>query len=205
VTIAVGGPLLLLSLWRGGWWFALVLAAISVFGFAEILYLYGHGTLPGFERPLGYGLGFVAALAYIPFFLGHLWQLRLGPDGLHRALFTVLVVWATDFVAFFGGRYLGRRKLAPRLSPGKTVEGAVAGVAAGTAVAWYGGLGVVFGVLVAVAAVVGDLFESWLKRRAGVKDSGNILPGHGGVLDRFDSLFLASPVAYWFFHLHPHP
>ncbi len=203
-TVLVGGPLILLAVYVGGWWLLGTLALISAIGFAEILYLYGHGTMPGFERPLGYGLGFTAALLYIPVLLGHLYLLRAGPDGLARALVTVAVVWATDLAAFFAGRYLGRRKLAPRLSPGKTVEGAVAGVVAGIVVAviGFGAAGVLFGLVVAVAAIIGDLFESWLKRRARVKDSGTILPGHGGVLDRFDSLILAAPMAYWLLRLH---
>ncbi len=200
----VGGPLIVLAVYAGGWWLIGALAAISGVGFAEILYLYGHGTMPGFERPLGYGVGFTAALLYIPVLLGHLYLLRAGPEGLLRALVTLAVVWSTDVVAFFAGRYLGRHKLAPRLSPGKTVEGAIAGLVAGMAVAviGFGPAGALFGLTVAIAAVVGDLFESWLKRRARVKDSGTILPGHGGVLDRFDSLFLAAPVAYWFLRLH---
>jgi CDP-diglyceride synthetase len=204
-TVLVGGPLILLAVYEGGWWLLGVLALISAVGFAEILYLYGHGTMPGFERPLGYGLGFTAALLYIPVLLGHLYLLRAaGPQGRPEALVTVAVVWATDLVAFFAGRHLGRRKLAPRLSPGKTVEGAIAGVLAGVVVAviGFGGGGAPFGLAVAGAAVVGDLFESWLKRRARVKDSGTILPGHGGVLDRFDSLILAAPVAYWLLRLH---
>jgi phosphatidate cytidylyltransferase len=201
-TVLVGGPLILWAVWTGGWPLLGALALVSAVGFAEILYLYGHGTMPGFERPLGYGLGFTAALLYIPFLLGHLYLLRAGPEGLRRALLTVAAVWATDLVAFFAGRYLGRHKLAPRLSPGKTVEGAVAGLLAGMAVGVIGHLGAAFGLAVAVAAEAGDLFESWLKRRARVKDSGTILPGHGGVLDRFDSLFLAAPVAYWFLRLH---
>ena len=200
-TVLVGGPLVLWAVYEGGWLLIGVLLFISALGFAEILYLYGHGTMPGFERPLGYGLGFTAAVLYIPVLLGHLLLIRAGPDGMAHALLTVALVWATDLVAFFAGRYLGRHKLAPRLSPGKTVEGALAGVVAGVVVAMLGHLGLLFGVVVSIAAIVGDLFESWLKRRARVKDSGTILPGHGGVLDRFDSLILAAPVAYWLLRL----
>lgn len=204
LTVVVGAPLILAAVWFGGWPLIILLTGISALGFAEILYLYGHGTMPGFERPVGYSVGFVAALLYIPVFLGHLFLLRMGgPLGRARALDTVVLVWVNDIMAFLVGMVLGRRKLAPRLSPGKTVEGAVAGVITAVAVAHWLGLSPLFGALVAVAAQGGDLFESWLKRRASVKDSGNILPGHGGVLDRFDSLFLAAPVAYWFFQIHP--
>jgi CDP-diglyceride synthetase len=115
------------------------------------------------------------------------------------------LVWAMDIGAYFAGRAWGRRKLAPRLSPGKTVEGLLGGLLAalGVAVAarvlwperfpawpWWIGLCAV----VALVSVAGDLYESRLKRRAGVKDSGRLLPGHGGVLDRVDSLLAAAPV-----------
>lgn len=117
-------------------------------------------------------------------------------------LMTILAVWAADVVAYTVGSTIGRRKVAPRISPGKTWEGTVAGVlaAAGVVVlvnwpvagvhAWW----VAVAVLIGPAAFAGDLLESWVKRRAGVKNSGALLPGHGGVLDRADSLFAAAPV-----------
>ena len=110
-------------------------------------------------------------------------------------LWAFIVTWATDIGAFAVGRAIGRRKLAPTISPGKTLEGLYGGVviAALLAAAWvvYTGLPlalVVLAPIFAVAAQAGDLFESWVKRRAGVKDSGHILPGHGGLLDRLDGL-----------------
>ncbi|CAN5588423.1 phosphatidate cytidylyltransferase [soil metagenome] len=127
----------------------------------------------------------------------------------------VLLTWASDTFAYFAGRTWGRRKLIPRVSPGKTVEGAT-GALLGTilvaaAYSWVLGLfatyrlsllqAVVLGVLISVAAQVGDLVESLLKRDAGVKDSGTLLPGHGGALDRFDSLLFTLPIAYGFFRL----
>lgn len=138
------------------------------------------------------------------------------PDALHGTALVfapVLLTWASDTFAYFVGRAFGRRKLIPRVSPGKTVEGSL-GALAGTVLVAVGytwvlarfptyrmGLGeaVVFGVLVSVAAQVGDLAESLLKRDAGVKDSGALLPGHGGALDRFDSLLFTLPLAYLFF------
>jgi phosphatidate cytidylyltransferase len=126
------------------------------------------------------------------------------PFGLVAILFILFVVWATDIAAYFGGRALGGPKLWPRVSPKKTWSGALAGLVAAAVV---GGLTVwmtignpLFGLLLAVplsiAAQVGDLFESAMKRRFGVKDSGTIIPGHGGVLDRVDGLFSAA-VAAW--------
>jgi len=123
------------------------------------------------------------------------------------ALLTVLLaVWAGDTFAYFGGRLLGRHKMAPATSPGKTWEGFVFGTAATIFVAFVAlykqdfltipqsiGLGVVL----ALAAPIGDLFESLLKRDAGVKDSGRLLGGHGGMLDRLDAFFFAGPAAYF--------
>ncbi len=127
------------------------------------------------------------------------------PDG-HRWLFVALaIVWAADTGAYFAGRHYGKRKLAPRISPNKTVEGVLGGLACGLLVALvfapFAGatlaqlplVGLV--ALVAVGfSVVGDLFESLLKRHVGAKDSGDLIPGHGGVLDRIDGVVAALPV-----------
>jgi phosphatidate cytidylyltransferase len=119
--------------------------------------------------------------------------------GLDLLVWTFIVTWSTDIGAYFAGRRLGRRKLAPSISPGKTVEGLYGGIAAATLLggAWAlaRGLGIALlplAPVLAIAAQAGDLFESGMKRRAGVKDSGTWLPGHGGVLDRLDGLI---PVA----------
>ncbi len=126
-------------------------------------------------------------------------------------LLPLLATWAGDSAAYFVGRAVGRHKLAPLASPGKTVEGALAGLAgaalAGAAlVGWSGAnlealnlgpvAGAWMGLVVGAAAQVGDLAESVLKREAGVKDSGRLLPGHGGMLDRVDSLLFAFPVTW---------
>jgi phosphatidate cytidylyltransferase len=120
---------------------------------------------------------------------------RSGGDGLALLMWVFLVTWATDIGAYFVGRAYGRRKLAPSISPGKTVEGLWGGVAVATVVggawAWATELGswlFVLAPLFAIAAQAGDLFESNMKRKAGLKDSGNWLPGHGGLLDRLDGL-----------------
>jgi len=123
------------------------------------------------------------------------------------ALLTVLLaVWAGDTFAYFGGRLLGRHKMAPATSPGKTWEGFVFGTAATIFVAFVAlckenfmtiGESIVLGVVLALAAPIGDLFESLLKRDAGVKDSGNLLGAHGGMLDRLDAFLFAAPAAYF--------
>ena len=130
-------------------------------------------------------------------------------------LAAMAVVWIADTAAYFTGRKFGRRKLAPSISPGKSWEGVCGGLAAvalyALALVPFAGagratrdgrprssviaLGAVFVVLLAAVSVVGDLFESMLKRQAGVKDSGALLPGHGGVLDRIDALLSAMPLA----------
>ena len=125
--------------------------------------------------------------------------------GLVAMLFVFAVVWGTDILAYFVGRAIGGPKLAPRISPGKTWSGAiggtVAGVAAGTAVAlahfpitspWIPGIAL----LLSIASQIGDLFESFIKRRFGVKDSSKLIPGHGGVMDRVDGLVFASFAAF---------
>jgi phosphatidate cytidylyltransferase len=139
----------------------------------------------------------------------HLAGVAVSPGGV-LLLMPVLLTWASDIGAFFVGRAIGRRKLMPAISPSKTVAGAVGGLLASIVVAWlavrlalrpvaqlaFSPLGtIVFGAVISIAAQVGDLFESLLKREAGVKDSSSLIPGHGGVLDRFDSLLFALPTA----------
>lgn len=130
-----------------------------------------------------------------------------GVQGALVTLAVMLSIMASDAFAYFVGSAIGRHKLAPRISPGKSVEGFIGGLA-GSVVVWVafalllvGGMGVPMavgcGLVVGVAGVIGDLFESRLKRGAGVKDSGNILPGHGGLLDRSDSMLFGGVAAYF--------
>jgi phosphatidate cytidylyltransferase len=184
----VGGPAWVLTALTFG---AILLMAVTVFG-----------------RPLETAVGRVAiglaAIVYCSITLGFLVMMA-------RELILVLlaIIWAGDAAAYYGGRAFGRHPLAPRVSPKKTIEGAVAGLI-GSLIAgivlgvfyldesWSGLLGI--SVVTGGAGQVGDLAESVLKRSAGVKDSSSILPGHGGILDRLDSLFFTAPVFYWFFN-----
>jgi phosphatidate cytidylyltransferase len=140
--------------------------------------------------------------------LGHLLLIRDLPSYGRLAIITVLLtVFVSDTFAFIGGRIAGRHRMTPVVSPGKTWEGFVAGVVGGVLTSWIalyqeaifadGWRPFAFGGIVVAAAVIGDLFESLVKRDLGVKDSGGLLLGHGGMLDRVDSLLFAAPAAYF--------
>ena len=176
----------LLAAYVGGDVLALLVAAIATAMFYEWTRIVR-----------GWGLGWILSgffYALLPA-LALLWIRERDAHGLALLIWTFIVTWSTDIGAYFAGRNFGKRKLAPSISPNKTVEGLYGGIAAATLLggAWAlaSGLGkplLAFPLLFAIAAQMGDLFESWMKRRAGVKDSGNWLPGHGGVLDRLDGL-----------------
>lgn len=178
-----------LSIWQRGVG-GRPLAAVAITVFAA---LYTGGTLS-----FAYGLRY------------HRWTIGAAA-GTALLLLPVVLTWASDIGAYAVGRTIGRRKLIPAVSPGKTVEGAVGALVVTTLVAWLyvrtvlepvGHLSltvpgiVVFGVGLSIAAQLGDLAESLFKREAGVKDSSHLIPGHGGVLDRMDSLFFVLPIAY---------
>jgi phosphatidate cytidylyltransferase len=167
---------------------------------------------PGLRRTFVQWSWTIAGAVYVGWLLGHWAGLYVMPAGLALVVFGIFTTFFYDTFAYFTGRAFGRHKLAPRLSAGKTWEGAVGGLL----MAFVGGLLIRWGVrtlvgafplsipwtlvaagLVAVAAQMGDLVESALKRSAGAKDAGGILPGHGGMLDRFDSLLFVGPVLYY--------
>jgi phosphatidate cytidylyltransferase len=149
----------------------------------------------------------VLGAAWVGLGLAHLLLLRQVPSEGELATFTVLLaVWSGDIGAFFAGRLIGRHKLAPALSPGKTWEGFLFGTAATIFVAFVAlykqhylsiWQSIVLGAVIAIAAPLGDLFESALKRDMQVKDSGRLLAAHGGVLDRIDSLLFAVVASYY--------
>ena len=147
-------------------------------------------------------------VCYVNWLLGHVLWLRAIPDGLHWVLLLVWITWVGETAAYVVGTLLGRHKLAPVISPGKTVEGALAQfvasvLAALTAGDWlFPGLqlrdALVVGVLLGVLGQVGDLVESALKRSVGTKDTGQVIPGHGGILDRIDGLLFNAPALFYY-------
>jgi phosphatidate cytidylyltransferase len=146
------------------------------------------------------------AVLYAVVLLSHLYLLRQLPHGIEWTFLAISLVWANDIGAYLIGRQFGSHLLAPQVSPKKTVEGSLGGLLFSIVVAlvfWriVGGapwiMYIILGVIIGISAQIGDLFESALKRSAGVKDSGKLIPGHGGILDRFDSLIFALPLVYY--------
>ncbi|QQE76163.1 phosphatidate cytidylyltransferase [Brevibacillus composti] len=142
---------------------------------------------------IGYGFAFMAALRNVP------------DTGFMMTVLVIIGIWTTDSGAYFVGKAIGKRKLWPAISPNKTIEGSVGGLLAAVAVvlavnAWIGNIPVEKALMIAlvtgIAGQLGDLIESAIKRHFGVKDSGRIFPGHGGVLDRFDSMILVFPILH---------
>ena len=186
LTGAILITIALLAAYVGGDIFAVLVGAVAAAMFYEWT-----------RMVRGWGAGWYVAGFFYALFpaLALLWIRERDAHGLDLLIWAFVVTWSTDIGAYFAGRNFGKRKLAPTISPNKTVEGLYGGMAAATlfggAWALAAGLGkpiLAFPPFFAVAAQMGDLFESWMKRRAGVKDSGNWLPGHGGVLDRLDGL-----------------
>lgn len=150
----------------------------------------------------------LVGLMYVSWFLGHALWLHRRPDGDDLVLFLVAVTWVGESAAYVVGSTVGRHPLAPSISPRKTIEGAAAQLAASAVAAvafaawllpeWTGSRAVVAGGLLGVVGQVGDLAESVMKRSAGVKDTGGLIPGHGGVLDRIDGLLFNAPALYYY-------
>jgi len=176
----------LLATIMGGNLLAILVAAVATLMFYEWTRMVRGWGMTWYVAGFFYAL--VPALAL-------LWIRERDAHGIELLVWVFIVTWSTDIGAYFAGRSFGKRKLAPTISPNKTVEGLYGGIAAATILgstwALATGLGTALLALapvLAVSAQVGDLFESGLKRRAGIKDSGTWLPGHGGALDRLDGL-----------------
>ncbi|ABK44353.1 Phosphatidate cytidylyltransferase [Magnetococcus marinus MC-1] len=208
------GALLYLTL--GGWsllalaakgWLAWSGALLFVW---SALYLVQHtlryrGESHGLQAVTQVGQS-VLGLLYVVIPLQLLLVVHSTEAGSAWILLLLLVMWSTDSAAYFTGRWLGKHKFSPHVSPKKTWEGfwggTVAGAAASVAVSYGAGLpmplihAIGAGVILSVAGQLGDLVESLLKREAGIKDSGNIIPGHGGLLDRLDSMIFTAPAYY---------
>jgi len=174
----------------------LAIAIYTLFSFKEIKAAAGEAALLFF------------GLLYIPYLLGYLVLIRNHPLGWQWILLIMFIVMSGDSAAYFIGCRFGKRKLYQAVSPNKSVEGAIGGVAGS-----IGGVlaakmlyfteisladALLAAILIGTISQIGDLFESLLKRSCGVKDSGSIVPGHGGILDRLDSILFAAPVAYYY-------
>ena len=190
----------LISLLSGGAeWMLMVLVFWLLIGLGRLALTYPRTSLSEASFNL-------LAVLYSVVLLSHLYLLRQLPNGMEWTFITISLVWSTDIGAYLIGRQFGSHLLAPQVSPKKTVEGSIGGLLFSIAVAFVfwrlvGGatwiIYTILGVIIGISAQIGDLFESALKRSAGVKDSGKLIPGHGGILDRFDSLIFALPLVYY--------
>ena len=200
------GFMLLFSFYADGYAFEMkgvALTAIVILSLSCFILLKAniHDALPGVSV-------IISGVLYVAWPLAHLISLRNLLNGENLVFFILIVTWGVDTGAYYAGRLLGRHKLSPHISPGKTVEGAIGGVLSCVLAALFARwfflpelslnntvfMGIVFGII----SQIGDLSESMLKRSAGVKDSGHLLPAHGGILDRVDSVIFTVPVFYYY-------
>lgn len=181
------------------YYYAVVLLAWLIL--LPLLYSYPKHANQWMRTPLLFGLGYV----FLPSVWWAIIYLKKMPGGYQLLLYLLLIIWAADTGAYFTGKFCGRHKLAPKVSPGKTIEGLIGGVVLSAMVTllscfWFSFSlqtslkWLILSVLTVLISIEGDLFISMLKRHAGVKDSSQLLPGHGGILDRIDSLIAASTV-----------
>lgn len=200
--------LLLGDLWLGSWWYLALLLIGGVLVLREFVQLVWKMTPVSGQR----NLWVVFGLIYVALAVHGLWLVRALPgNGLLMAAWLFLVVWATDVGAYVFGRTIGGPKIAPAISPSKTWAGLLGGAVfvmlTMYIMAVIEGLDhqslafALYGIPLAFIAQVGDFFESWMKRRAGVKDSGTLIPGHGGLFDRVDGLLPVAIVFPWWMGL----
>jgi phosphatidate cytidylyltransferase len=184
----------------------LILSGIGLlFVVFTLLFLFRIQTIDTAAREVAFAL---LAFLYIPFMLMHLVQLRLTPFGIQWLFVIMLIVMTNDSAAYYTGCNFGKHRLYPLVSPKKSIEGSVGGLfgsLVGALLAKYTFFpqltltdAVVTALVIGVVGQSGDLFESLLKRSFGVKDSGTIIPGHGGILDRLDSILFAAPITYYY-------
>ncbi|PID55978.1 phosphatidate cytidylyltransferase [candidate division KSB3 bacterium] len=182
-----------------GFTFTLVLISLFLYALADT------GTL---AQRLPALAAMFFGIMYVCWLFGHLIFLRGLPHGKQFIFYLLLVVWSGDTGAYYAGKAFGRHKLSPLISPGKTLEGALGGTIASVLasciakVTFFSKLSIVdcvlLGLSMSIIAQLGDLCESLLKRSANVKDSGTIVPGHGGILDRMDGVMFAAPLLYYY-------
>ena len=163
------------------------------------------------DNAFSYVSNTVFGILYVSFLMSYMGVIRnSGDNGRELIFFVLLITWMGDTTAYYGGKGFGKHKLAPAISPKKTVEGAIIGLMGsifGAIIAklWFLDIGisnaVIAGILIGVSGQFGDLSESIIKRNLQVKDSGGIIPGHGGILDRVDSLLFSAPVFYYYWSL----
>jgi len=190
----------------------LLILTLALF-FALVLITQTFRFQKDFSKMLAGAGATILGVVYLAFFGGFLVAIRVGfetPSGLstHLLGYFFLVVFASDIGAYLAGRALGKHKLAPAISPGKTIEGLIGGLlaaaAAGALATWWFfpelpyQASIPLAIVLAAVGVLGDLTESAMKRGAGAKDAATILPGHGGFLDRLDSLLFGAPILYYF-------
>ncbi len=200
---AVGGAVVVPVFYSGNIALLLPLFTVAVLTFS-LLFLFRLPEITAVHHRLGW---IILGLVYLPLLLGHMMLLRLLADGRQWIFMTLIAIMICDSCAYFVGRKIGKNKLYPAVSPNKTIEGAIGGlVGAVFAVllvkfTFMPGIGffgaIMIGLILGVMGQLGDLFESLLKRACQVKDSGTIIPGHGGMLDRLDSLLFAFPITYY--------
>jgi phosphatidate cytidylyltransferase len=210
VRVASGAIMALLmlgALWIGGWVFTVLVMAAAL----QMLREWDALTSDDSKAWKLAGIAYVATPCASLIWLRN-WQVDGHPGaGMGFVLYILLVIWSTDIGAYFAGRRIGGPKLAPAISPGKTWAGLGGGIVCAAIVgAICSGFtsyppsiiaAMDLGIVMAILAQTGDLFESWLKRRVGVKDSSALIPGHGGLLDRVDGMIFTVPVFAWLLYI----